>query len=142
MSIAIRIVTVIRFLIMPAAAFSASPHGRNACTSCHVEMTEVARHQKGEIAVEKVQCARCHAKVAAEHFTSVHMQNNISCAECHGNIHAITSWKSDKRKLVETCRQCHDKEASDFLRSSHGKSVMAGSQDSPSCADCHGLHDI
>ncbi len=167
MPIVIRIVTVILFLIVPAAAFaeqgmavdpsvclgchgdkisatafSASPHGRNACTSCHVQLTDVARHEKGEIAVEKVQCARCHARIAAQHLTSVHMRNNISCTECHGGIHGIPGWKNDKRKVVETCKQCHDKEASDFLKSSHGKAVMAGNQDSPACGDCHGLHDI
>jgi hypothetical protein len=70
------------------------------------------------------------------------MLNSISCSDCHSDIHAVTSWKKDKRKVIEKCQQCHDQEASDFLQSSHGKSLMAGNQDSPSCSDCHGLHEI
>lgn len=123
-----------------AAAFAASPHGKNACTSCHSDLTDVARHESGELKPGKVSCERCHAKVAAEHLTSVHTQNGIDCTSCHSSIHSLKSWKNDKRKVVETCSQCHDKEAGDFLRSSHGKALMAGNQDSPSCNDCHGLH--
>lgn len=123
-----------------AADFAASPHGKNACTSCHSELTDVARHESGQLMPGKVSCERCHAKVAAEHITSVHTQNGIDCTACHSSIHSLKSWKNDKRRVVETCQQCHDKEAGDFLRSSHGKALMAGNQDSPSCSDCHGLH--
>lgn len=125
-----------------AAAFAASVHGKNACTSCHVAITDVDGHAMGAIPAEKVKCVRCHKKEAAEHYASVHMLNDIGCADCHGDIHAITPWKKDKRKVVETCRQCHEQEASDFLRSIHGSSLTGGNQDSPSCNDCHGLHEI
>jgi cytochrome b subunit of formate dehydrogenase len=125
-----------------AAAFASSPHGRNACTSCHVELTDVTKHENGELMPGKVQCERCHAQIAAEHLTSVHMKNGIGCTDCHSGIHSLKAWKNDKRKVVETCKQCHDKEASDYLRSSHGKAVMAGNQDSPACNDCHGLHSV
>jgi cytochrome b subunit of formate dehydrogenase len=70
------------------------------------------------------------------------MLNSINCSDCHSDIHAVTSWKKDKRKVIEKCQQCHDQEAADFLQSSHGTSLMAGNQDSPSCNDCHGLHEI
>jgi cytochrome b subunit of formate dehydrogenase len=125
-----------------ASAFDASVHGKNGCTSCHVELTDVERHEKGELLPGKVQCERCHQQVASGYYVSVHMSNGVSCTDCHSAIHAITPWKNDKRKVVETCRQCHDKEASDYIRSIHGKSLMAGNQDSPACSDCHGLHDI
>ncbi len=125
-----------------AAAFAASVHGKNACTSCHVAITDVDGHAMGAIPTEKVKCVRCHKKEAAEHYASVHMLNDIGCADCHGDIHSITPWKKDKRKVVETCRQCHEQEASDFLRSIHGSSLTGGNQDSPSCNDCHGLHEI
>jgi cytochrome b subunit of formate dehydrogenase len=127
---------------IPAAGFDASVHGRNACTSCHVDLVDVARHEKGEITVAKVQCVRCHKQVAGEHFASVHMLNEISCADCHSDIHTLTYWKNDKRKVAAKCQSCHDKQVSDFEKSSHGKSVMAGNQDSPTCTDCHGLHAI
>jgi cytochrome b subunit of formate dehydrogenase len=125
-----------------AAAFDASVHGKNGCTSCHVELTDVTKHEKGELAPAKVQCERCHQLVASKYYVSVHVANSVSCTDCHSGIHSITPWKNDKRKVVETCGQCHDKEASAFKQSIHGKSLMAGNQDSPACADCHGLHDV
>jgi cytochrome b subunit of formate dehydrogenase len=168
MSIIMRIVPVVLFLLVPtftsfadqgmavspliclgchgekisASAFDASVHGKNGCTSCHVELTDVERHEKGELVPGEVRCERCHRLVASEYYSSVHMANSVSCTDCHTAIHAITHWKNDKRKVVEICRQCHEKEASDYIRSIHGKSLMAGNQDSPACSDCHGLHEI
>jgi predicted CXXCH cytochrome family protein len=124
-----------------AAAFAASVHGKNACTSCHVEITDLAKHMRGEVKVAKVHCERCHKKENAEHYNSVHVQKDVKCADCHTDIHTHTYWKKDKRKVIAKCIQCHDKEAS-FRQSIHGKSVMAGNQDSAACNDCHNLHDI
>lgn len=125
-----------------SSAFDASVHGKNGCTSCHVELTDVKRHERGKLFPGNVQCDRCHEKTASEYLISIHMTGNIACKDCHSSIHSITSWKNDKRRVVEICKNCHDKEASDYLRSIHGKSLMAGNQDSPACNDCHGLHDI
>ena len=124
-----------------ASAFAASVHGKNACTSCHVEITDLARHMRGEVKVQKVQCERCHKKENSEHYNSVHVQNEVKCADCHTDIHTHKSWKNDKRIAVAKCIQCHDKEAV-YRNSSHGKSLAAGNQDSAACHDCHNLHDI
>ena len=43
-----------------ATAMAASVHGKNGCTSCHIEIVELAKHMRGEVAVGKVNCARCH----------------------------------------------------------------------------------
>lgn len=124
-----------------AFAFAASVHGKNACTSCHVEIVDLAKHMKGETKVAKVKCERCHKKEAAEHFSSVHMLHDIRCADCHTDIHSHTYWKKDKRKVVAKCIQCHKKEAV-YRQSIHGKAVAAGKQDSAACNDCHNLHEI
>ncbi len=105
-------------------------------------MTDLPSLVKGELTIGKVQCIRCHKKVVSEHYASVHMLNEISCADCHSDIHTVSYWKNDKRKVVEKCRQCHDKESTEYLQSVHGKAVAAGSKDSPACSDCHGLHEI
>jgi len=125
-----------------ASAFAASPHGRNACTSCHVELTDVEKHARGELAPGKVQCERCHRLVASRYYDSVHIAKGVSCTDCHTGVHSLTPWKNDKQKVVGICGRCHQKEASVFVRSIHGKSLMAGNQDSPACNDCHGLHGI
>ncbi|ABQ24341.1 cytochrome c3 family protein [Geotalea uraniireducens] len=124
-----------------AAAFAASVHGKNACTSCHVEITDLTKHMKGEVKVGKVHCERCHKKENAEHYNSVHVQHDVKCADCHTDIHTHTYWKKDKRIVVAKCIQCHDKQAV-YRTSVHGKAVGAGNQDSAACNDCHNLHDI
>lgn len=122
-------------------AFAASVHGKNACTSCHVDITDLAKHMRKEIKVQKVQCERCHKKQNAEHYASVHASKGVMCADCHTDIHTHNYWKNDKRIAVAKCVQCHDKE-SVYQKSVHGKAVAAGNMDSAACNDCHNLHDI
>ena len=124
-----------------AAAFAASVHGKNACTSCHVEITDLTKHMMGQVKVGKVACERCHKKENSEHYDSVHAQSDVRCADCHTDIHTHSYWKGDKRKVIAKCIQCHDKE-SGFRQSVHGKAVAAGNQDSAACNDCHNLHRI
>ncbi|HLA26774.1 MAG TPA: cytochrome c3 family protein [Syntrophales bacterium] len=124
-----------------AAAFADSVHGKNGCNSCHVQLTDLSMHMKGEIKVEKVHCERCHKKENAEHYASVHIQKDILCADCHTDVHRHRYWKKDKRIVVAKCIQCHDHEAV-YRRSIHGITVAAGNQDSAACNDCHNLHDI
>jgi predicted CXXCH cytochrome family protein len=126
---------------LSAAAYAASVHGKNACTSCHVEIVDLARHMKGETKVHKVRCERCHKRENAEHYNSVHVQKGVMCADCHTDIHTHRYWKKDKRIAVAKCVQCHDKE-SVYRSSVHGKAVAAGNQDSAACNDCHNLHEI
>ncbi len=123
------------------AGFAASVHGKNACTSCHVDIVDLPKHMRGEIKVHKVACERCHKKENAEHYNSVHVQKDVRCANCHTDIHTHTPWKKDKRKVVAKCIQCHDSEAV-YRNSVHGKAVAAGNQDSAACNDCHNLHEI
>ena len=124
-----------------AAAYAASVHGKNACTSCHVDITDLVKHMKKEIKVQKVQCERCHKKQNAEHYASVHANKGVTCASCHTDIHTHNYWKNDKRIAVAKCVQCHDKEAV-YQKSVHGKSVAGGNMDSAACHDCHNLHEI
>ena len=126
---------------MSAHDFAASVHGKNACTSCHVDITDLAKHMRKEIKVQKVQCERCHKKQNAEHYSSVHAEKGVTCAECHTDIHTHKYWKNDKRIAVAKCIKCHDKEAV-YQKSVHGKAIAAGNMDSAACEDCHNLHAI
>jgi len=122
------------------AAFTASVHGQNACTSCHSEIDDLAKHSNGEIEMGTVSCAGCHQDVAAQHAGSVHAANEIACTDCHSEIHALSAAAMNKTAIAERCANCHDVEA--YLASAHGKGVAEGNQDAPSCTDCHGLHNI
>ncbi len=124
-----------------ASVMAESVHGRNGCSSCHVEIVDLSKHMKGETKIGKVQCVRCHKKEAAEHANSIHVQKGVTCANCHTDIHSHVSWNKDKRRVLAICVKCH-KDERGFLQSVHGKGVIAGNQDSAACNDCHGLHEI
>ncbi len=124
-----------------AASYAASVHGKNACTSCHVEIIDLAKHLRGETKINKVHCERCHKKETAEHYNSVHVQKGVTCANCHTDVHTHNYWKKDKRKVIAKCIQCHDAEKI-YQMSVHGKAITAGNMDSAACNDCHNLHEI
>ena len=127
--------------VVKAQVFGASVHGKNACTSCHVAAANLQAHEEGKVIPGKVDCTRCHKNVAAQFITSVHYANGLSCPDCHSNIHSITPWDKDKRRVVATCTRCHD-DKKIYRNSIHGKAVFAGNQDAAACNDCHGLHAI
>jgi predicted CXXCH cytochrome family protein len=127
--------------VVSPVAYGASVHGTNACTSCHVEVTSLDAHISGDVMPGEPKCVRCHKKETSEHYSSVHKLNDVSCADCHSDIHTHTYWNGDKTKVIAKCTSCHD-DHEDYLDSIHGKAVMAGNQDSAACNDCHGLHKI
>ena len=69
-----------------------------------------------------------------------------TCADCHGahTILSATDPKSPvyKTNVPNTCGKCHKGVAEQYARSVHGKSLAGGHMEAPSCADCHGEHDI
>ncbi len=127
--------------VVTPVAYGASVHGKNACTSCHTAVTSLDQHMSGDVMPEEPKCVRCHKKETSEHYSSVHKLNEVSCADCHDDIHTHTYWKGDKTKVIAKCTGCHD-DHEDYIDSSHGKAVMAGNSDSAACHDCHGLHKI
>lgn len=123
--------------------FAQSVHGANSCNSCHWDITDIKTHAKpkgARIHAEPVTCHRCHKKEGAEHYASAHFINDIQCKDCHKDIHEMTPWRGDKKRVIEKCTTCHSDDG--YLDSVHGQSVMAGNSDSPDCSDCHGLHKI
>ncbi len=128
--------------VVSAEEYGMSVHGKNACTSCHVEVTSLDAHMSGEIMPGPVKCVRCHKKETAEHYSSVHMLNDIGCSACHSDLHSHQYWKGDKRIAVSKCAECHPDVDETFHDSVHGTSLQAGNMDSPACFDCHNLHEI
>ena len=122
------------------SVFAGSAHGSNACTSCHRDIYDLEKHADCEVPMQPVNCAFCHKEVAKQYAQSVHADNDVGCTDCHANIHEMKSFGGDKTKVIQMCSGCHDNE--DYLQSVHGKGLMAGNPDSPSCSDCHGLHNI
>jgi len=126
--------------VVSAREYGGSVHGQNACTSCHVEVTSLDAHTAGDLMPSPPKCVRCHPVEAQQHFSSVHMLNDIQCADCHDDVHRHTPWKGDKSKVIAKCSNCHDSES--YKGSVHGQAALAGNPDSAACHDCHNLHAI
>jgi formate dehydrogenase gamma subunit len=68
------------------------------------------------------------------------------CTDCHKSHDILPASKESspifKFNIAKTCGQCHATEAAEFVQSIHGTSLARGNSQSPSCTDCHGIHNI
>jgi cytochrome b subunit of formate dehydrogenase len=96
--------------------------------------------------IDSSACMECHE--TSEHDTiitddithSVH--DGMECLDCHIYKNTLPHKEvSDFSVGCQGCRACHE-DASDQYQG-HGRSLFGGDcQDMPTCADCHGDHDI
>jgi cytochrome b subunit of formate dehydrogenase len=83
-------------------------------------------------------CLACHDKVDGVKFgASVHAP--LECTSCHADVTAVPH--ETKPKAVD-CSPCHADPANDYSKSVHAKAVSKGDRAAPTCAACHGKHDI
>jgi formate dehydrogenase gamma subunit len=110
-------------------------------------------------------CGRCHGNKAVmqgsgisnrlflSYQESVHAQamargnsHAAVCTDCHNShdIRAAADAASTiaRVNIPSTCGKCHQKELADFTSSVHGEAVARGVSRSPTCTDCHGIHNI
>ncbi len=140
-----------------------SPHANITCYDCHNDIVEISAigHKKD---VKTVQCTRCHFEnnpVGApetekyrEFQESVHQQEHLKgnpkapiCQTCHGTHdvkkRASLSSLELKKKISQTCGQCHLDIYAEYSKSIHGAALFEkNSTDVPACTDCHGEHKI
>ncbi|RKX99703.1 MAG: cytochrome C [Spirochaetes bacterium] len=122
------------------SGFANSVHGQNGCTSCHVDIFDLEKHEEGEIVPGKPKCGLCHQQVCKEYKKSVHkVLAHMDCWACHKNIHTLTKWDGNKKAIIMKCTSCHEKKK--YVTSGHAKAIIAGNNDSAACSDCHGLHN-
>jgi nitrate/TMAO reductase-like tetraheme cytochrome c subunit len=117
--------------------------------------------------IAQAACSSCHPDVYEAYKGSVHGQNVMVkksedgpvCTSCHGSPHYIEARPSMASKvylfnIVETCGKCHEEKhmaekygfsplvMERYLESFHGRKLKLGHTGAPSCASCHGSHDI
>ncbi|HEU5069853.1 MAG TPA: cytochrome b/b6 domain-containing protein [Verrucomicrobiae bacterium] len=138
-------------LFVNAAVLRASVHQTNTCQACHADIT--TKHPDDNVAAEKVNCARCHARQSESYTESVHGLALAAgdaaaptCTDCHDSheLKPITDPASPLyfANLAKTCGNCHDQAAADVAASVHGQAVAAGKREAPTCIDCHSEHRI
>lgn len=136
------------------SSLRSSVHMNLKCTDCHkgFSMTEhpirsFNSRRAYSIAMAE-NCWKCHEKVYKAYEVSVHLDQLKSgnskaptCGDCHGD-HSVAGVKKDKSVGIKSCNKCHGDMNASYEASMHGKAWKKGDQKAPSCASCHGAHDV
>jgi len=99
-------------------------------------------------------CSTCHGEkdfsrtTAAGQEQSLFVSDSTFQASVHGALdcmscHTDAAGEPHAEKLAKVnCGACHEDVATLFSKGIHGKASLAGDKDAPTCASCHGTHDI
>jgi cytochrome b subunit of formate dehydrogenase len=96
-----------------------------------------------EIEIEAEECADCHdgqhadVPVVTQEMIEFSVHEGTDCEECHEDAEMDTH--EDGLERVD-CSLCHEDEAEVYVK--HGLLMVGVDEDIPSCADCHGTHEI
>ena len=90
-------------------------------------------------------CVTCHdtskhdTKIEDDISHSIH--GGLECLDCHLD-RGTSPHKEDPDFVVgcEGCRTCHEQESEDYIY--HGRETYKECADAPSCAACHGDHNV
>lgn len=126
-----------------------------AVIAAHV-LVSVASSAARESPPDDAACFECHADAGitktlsdgseisltisdSVYANSVHGRGGLACTDCHASIAEVPH--SDELQAVD-CGACHDAQAAEFATSVHGRAAADGHGAGPSCAGCHGAHDV
>ncbi|HET6349934.1 MAG TPA: cytochrome b/b6 domain-containing protein [Candidatus Krumholzibacteria bacterium] len=110
-------------------------------------------------------CGGCHEKqapltkyfvrlpvVVPAYLASVHGEGwkegkrTAVCTDCHGShdsrLPSDPKAHINRANVASTCGHCHEKIATEYESSIHGRAVAVGIHDAPTCIDCHNEHLI
>lgn len=147
-----------------AQAWETSVHGAAGigCADCHAGREEYP-HPKPDAASARAYaiagqaiCEGCHEEQSKRQKDSVHWRligagraDAAVCSDCHDPHAQRKLTGEDGRLLPEarlavpaTCARCHAAIQQQYRASVHGRALVDGSADVPTCIDCHGVHDI
>jgi uncharacterized protein with PIN domain len=96
------------------------------CLKCHQEKGLRAKDGRTLFVDEREHQQSRHAKVA--------------CSQCHSGVNVSFRRPCEAITTKVDCGACHTEIAQQYARSRHGKLLLDGDQNAPSCKECHGTH--
>jgi cytochrome b subunit of formate dehydrogenase len=114
-------------LLLPARPAHALTN--DECLECHRDQTLTKQGPDGK---------ETSLYVGAAAF-GVSVHRDLACTDCHAGISELPHGENLARV---NCADCHSDEQTQYAGSIHGQAAATGNPDAPSCADCHGRHDI
>lgn len=87
------------------------------------------------------ECLTCHEDLAKPFAASIHQAG--ACVDCHQDLATLQEFPHPEKLAAVSCATCHDEIATQYHDSIHAwAKEKAGLKSAPTCADCHGRHDI
>ncbi len=126
-------------------------HVLPACVDCH--QPHKVRKVFYTQGMADSDCLKCHEKTdlkaksgesmfvdEKEHQSSRHAR--VACAQCHSGVNVSKVRPCEGMTAVVDCGACHTAVAQQYALSRHGKLLIKGDANAPSCKECHGTHGI
>ncbi len=95
--------------------------------------------------IDSSACGQCHedsshgTKIADDLSHSIH--EGLECLDCHQLSGTVPHQPAEGFAVgLDGCGSCHDEAAAQYT--THGRSAVSAGGDVPTCAGCHGDHDI
>jgi len=125
-----RCAPLVAALLILIAGSPALAQGNDDCLMCHEDPDMTG--SRGDVEFSTYVSSEDYAE-------SAHAE--IDCVSCHQDLDGVELPHEDDTEPVD-CSICHDKEAREHQHSLHGRAAARDDPLAPSCADCHGKHDI
>lgn len=133
---------------------TANAEGALRCVDCHGEdifpHTQPLPPSRRIFTVDRSStiCTACHEDQTTDLVDSVHLDalqaGNLTaatCVDCHG-AHDVQPPDTVPVEMTQKCGSCHVVVYDEFEDSVHGKALLAGDPNVPSCSGCHGVHGV
>lgn len=130
--------------IRPASDTASLVHPGNlphTCAACHTQLAEGIGTGIRRLDAYSRYVKGVHAERIGQGILS-----SATCNDCHG-YHDLRKASDPlsrvyKYNIPRTCGSCHTEVLAQYERGIHGQALKAGVTSSPTCADCHGEHEI
>ena len=138
--------------VIPVERWTEGPAAVPACVTCHAPHKTGGDSYGGNAA--GAGCLRCHGRPdikSSKDGHSLKIQSNavagsvhakLSCSQCHSSVDPSHERASGTRVPSVECASCHADVAQQYRASTHGQLEAKKDKNAPTCAECHGTHDI
>lgn len=144
-------------LFVDGTVYNASVHGiqGTTCVQCHTNISgyphpDLDAATQREFTIQQNQaCGDCHTENFQSTLDGVHQaarkEGNLNaavCSDCHG-AHDVSTASIRRSNIPQLCGECHTQIFELYKTSVHGGALLEeGNPDTPTCTDCHGIHEI
>jgi hypothetical protein len=125
------LLAVLSIFLWCAASAVAQDDKNETCLGCHGDASMRGPNAKGEEVSLAV--------LASTLDSSIH--KGTGCVDCHADLAGTKDYPHKERVAKVDCGTCHSDVMAIYKNSAHG-TAAPDNPNAPSCASCHGKHNI